>query len=74
MDSLLTVSEAIVRSALTRKESRGAQFREDYPEKDEREGNLNTVIKKQADGTMAVTREPKREIPAELQAIIEEMK
>ena len=74
LHSLLTVAEAIARSAITRKESRGAHFREDHPEKDESEGNLNTVIKKHADGSMVVTREPKREMPAELQAIIEEMK
>ncbi len=33
LKNLLTVSEAITRAALERKESRGAQFREDYPEK-----------------------------------------
>ena len=73
LHSLLTVAEAIALSAVTRKESRGAQFREDYPEKDEAEGNLNTVIRRQADGSMGVTREAKREMPAELQGIIEEM-
>ena len=74
LHSLLTVAEAVARSAITRKESRGAHFREDHPEKDESEGNLNTVIKKHPDGSMALTREPKREMPAELRAIIEEMK
>ena len=34
LKNLLTVSEAITRAALERKESRGAQFRDDYPEKD----------------------------------------
>ena len=32
--NLLTVSEAITRAAMLRKESRGAQFREDFPNKD----------------------------------------
>ena len=36
--SLLLVSEAITRAALLRKESRGAQFREDFPNKDTRMG------------------------------------
>ncbi len=36
LKNLLTVSEAITRAALERKESRGAQFRDDYPDKDER--------------------------------------
>ena len=35
LKNLLTVSEAITRGALERKESRGAQFRDDYPDKDE---------------------------------------
>src|SRR5262249_51466264 len=33
LPNLLTVSEAITRAALERKESRGGQFREDYPRK-----------------------------------------
>jgi len=36
LKNLLTVSEAITRAAVERKESRGAQFREDYPDKEER--------------------------------------
>ena len=46
LKNLLTVAEAITRAALERKESRGAQFREDYPEKDERFAKVNTVISK----------------------------
>ena len=44
LKNLLTVSEAITRAALERKESRGAQFREDYPDKDERFAKVNTMI------------------------------
>ena len=32
LHNLLTVSEAIARAAIERKESRGAHFREDYPD------------------------------------------
>src|SRR5689334_18295511 len=35
LKNLLTVSDAITRAGIERKESRGAQFREDYPEKDD---------------------------------------
>src|SRR6266699_2857314 len=74
LKNLLTVSEAITRAALERKESRGAQFREDYPEKDERFSKVNTVIHKAADGTMEVRLEPLSEMPDYLKRIIEEMK
>src|SRR6266516_435040 len=46
LKNLLTVSEAITRAALERKESRGAQFREDYLEKDERFSKVSTIIQK----------------------------
>ena len=74
LKNLLTVSEAITRAALERKESRGAQFREDYPEKDERFSKVNTIIRKAADGTMEVRLEPLPEMPDYLKQIIEEMK
>ena len=72
--SLLTVSEAIARAALERKESRGAQFRDDFPNPDPALGKASVVIRKGADGTMQVRREPLPEMPAELKQIIEEMK
>jgi succinate dehydrogenase flavoprotein subunit len=74
LKNLLTVSEAITRAALERKESRGAQFREDYPDKDERFGNVNTIISKAADGSMRVRLEPLLEMPDYLKQVIEEMK
>jgi succinate dehydrogenase / fumarate reductase flavoprotein subunit len=74
LTNLLTVSEAITRSALERKESRGAHFREDYPNKDPAFGKVNIVICKGRDGTMQIRREPLPEMPPELKQIIEEMK
>ena len=47
LKNLLTVSEAITRAALERKESRGAQFRDDYPDKDDRFAKVNTIFPKQ---------------------------
>jgi succinate dehydrogenase / fumarate reductase flavoprotein subunit len=71
--NLLTVSEAITRAALERKESRGGQFRNDYPQKDAEWGKKNIVVKKQTDGTMSISEIPIKEMPAELKQIIEEM-
>jgi succinate dehydrogenase / fumarate reductase flavoprotein subunit len=72
LDNLLIVSEAITRAALERKESRGAQFREDYPEKEERFSKVNTIISKAADGSMQVRLEPLAEMPDYLKQVIEE--
>ena len=72
--NLLTVSEAITRAALERKESRGAQFRDDYPEKGERLSKVNTIIRKAGDGSMEVRLEPLPEMPEYLKQIVEEMK
>jgi succinate dehydrogenase / fumarate reductase flavoprotein subunit len=74
LKNLLTVAEAITRAALERKESRGAQFREDYPEKDERFAKVNTVIRKAEDGNMEVRLEPLPEMPDYLKQVIEENK
>jgi succinate dehydrogenase flavoprotein subunit len=71
---LLTVSEAITRSALDRKESRGGHFREDFPKKDPEAQKYNTVVVKAADGSMKLRREPIPPLPAELHQVIEEMK
>jgi succinate dehydrogenase / fumarate reductase flavoprotein subunit len=74
LDNLLTVSEAITRAALLRKESRGAQFREDFPNKDAEWGKCNIVVKRGTDGAMQVEKRPLEALPAELKAVIEEMK
>ncbi len=72
--NLLTVTEAITLSAIERKESRGAHFREDYPTKDAAFSKVNTIVRKGSDGEMQLGRQPIPEIPPELQQIIEEMK
>jgi succinate dehydrogenase / fumarate reductase flavoprotein subunit len=72
--NLLDVSEAIARSAIERKESRGGHFREDFPDKQNEFSTFNHAIKRAGDGTMQVSRVPLPEMPAELKQIIEEQK
>jgi len=71
---LLIVSEAIARSALARQESRGGHFRDDYPEKDPAFATFNHVVQRGANGAMELARETIQPLPAELAAVIEEMK
>ncbi len=72
--NLLTVSEAITRAALERKESRGAHFRDDFPEKDPAAGRFNVIVFRDGAGAMRVRREPIAEMPEHLKQVIEEMK
>jgi len=74
LDNLLTVSEAVARAAIERKESRGAHFREDYPAKDAAWGKTTLVLRKGKDGEMELLREPIPEMPAALKEIVEENK
>jgi succinate dehydrogenase / fumarate reductase flavoprotein subunit len=72
--NMMIVSEAITRAALLRKESRGAQFREDFPNKDSEWGKYNIVIRRSADGEMQVEKRALTPIPDELKKVIEQMK
>ncbi len=74
LNNLLTVSEAIARAALERRESRGGHFRDDFPEKDPAHGQVNVIVRKGADGQMVVSRQPVRDMPDELKQVIEENK
>src|SRR5262249_55214141 len=53
--NLLTVSEAITRSALERKESRGGQFRDDHPNKDPEWAKVNVAVRMDTDGQMQIS-------------------
>src|SRR5262249_49006911 len=65
LETLLLVSEAVTRSAIERRESRGGHFREDFPEKDPRFGTFNLIVRKGREGQMEVDREPIPPMPDE---------
>ena len=62
---MLTVSEAIVRSALRRQESRGSQWRFDHLEQDVEQGKVNYVARRDGDG-MTVEAVPLAPLPDNL--------
>ena len=69
--NLLTVSEAITRSALERRESRGGHFRDDYPAKDPAYGTFNIVLRRGPGGEMEISREHLPQLRPDLAGIVE---
>jgi succinate dehydrogenase / fumarate reductase flavoprotein subunit len=72
--NLLTVSEAIARSAIERKESRGGHFREDYPDKGAEFGTINIAVRQGPGAVMEIGRMPIPPMPDNLKQVIEEQK
>jgi succinate dehydrogenase / fumarate reductase flavoprotein subunit len=71
LDHLLTVSEAVTRSARLRTESRGAHSRLDHPATDDANwGGVNTVVARSPDGTMTVATAPLPPMNDELQSLL----
>jgi succinate dehydrogenase / fumarate reductase flavoprotein subunit len=74
LDNLLTVSDVITRAAIERKESRGAHFRDDYPDKSEDWAKYNIRVTKGPDGEPKVERAPVKPLTEEQKLVIEENK
>ena len=68
---LLAVSECITRAALERRESRGAQTRDDYPGTDAELGKVSVVVRERGD-ELVLAREPLPTMPDDLRALLEE--
>jgi succinate dehydrogenase / fumarate reductase flavoprotein subunit len=68
---MLVVSECIARAALERQESRGGHTRDDFPATDDEWARTNLVCSRAPDGSVALTRQPLPQMPAELAEIFE---
>ena len=73
LKSMLTISEAVARSALVREESRGAHSRIDFPALSADWGTKNNIIKREASG-MTLRQDVKPALPADLQQVLDEDK
>jgi succinate dehydrogenase / fumarate reductase flavoprotein subunit len=70
LKNMLIVSEAIARSALLRRESRGAHSRLDFPAADAALGQVNHCVTRGASG-MQVAATPLPQMPPELKALFD---
>jgi succinate dehydrogenase / fumarate reductase flavoprotein subunit len=73
LKSMLTVSEAVTRCALARRESRGAHSRLDHPNLDPTWGKQNNIISRR-ETEMTLQQRPTPEMPADLQALLADEK
>jgi succinate dehydrogenase / fumarate reductase flavoprotein subunit len=73
LKAMLTVSEAVARSALARPESRGAHSRIDHPNLDATWGTKNNVVVREG-MAMTLRQSPLPELPDELKPLVAEQK
>jgi succinate dehydrogenase / fumarate reductase flavoprotein subunit len=71
LQCMLTVAEAVTRSATARRESRGAHSRIDYAGLDDAWGKMHNVVVKKA-GTMTLFESPVPEMPNDLKQLFAE--
>jgi succinate dehydrogenase / fumarate reductase flavoprotein subunit len=69
---LVTISEIILRTALERREQRGAQWRLDYEGQDEELGKINFIVSKDQQGEVGMEKREVEQMPRELAEMFEE--
>jgi succinate dehydrogenase/fumarate reductase flavoprotein subunit len=53
----MSIAEIILRSAVKREESRGAHFRLDFPNQDDKKWKANIMVRKDNQGRMLVSKQ-----------------
>ncbi len=71
---LITISEIIVRTALERRERRGAQWRLDFDGPDDDLGKVNFIVSKDQQGEVGMEKREVEQMPQELAEMFEEAK
>jgi succinate dehydrogenase / fumarate reductase flavoprotein subunit len=71
---LVQISEIILRTALERKERRGAQWRLDYDGPDDELGGINFIVSKDEQGEIGIERREIPPMPEHLAKLVEEEK
>ncbi|HEX4514696.1 MAG TPA: fumarate reductase/succinate dehydrogenase flavoprotein subunit, partial [Polyangiaceae bacterium] len=71
MRNMMIVAEAMCRSAMTRKESRGGHAREDFPEMEKHFADVN-IVSKNDGGTMKTEEVPLPPVPDEIKKILDD--
>ena len=71
---LITISEIIVRTALERRERRGAQWRLDFDGPDDELGKINFIVSKDEQGEVGMEKREVEPMPQELAEMFEEAK
>ena len=71
---LITISEIIVRTALERRERRGAQWRLDFDGPDDELGKVNFIVSKDQQGEVGMEKREVEQMPQELAEMFEEAK
>ncbi len=72
IEKMLVIAEAIIRSALSRKESRGAHYRQDYPKQDNKNWFANIICRKNINGKMILSKSKVPESTGELKDVVME--
>jgi succinate dehydrogenase / fumarate reductase flavoprotein subunit len=72
IQTMVTISRAVAQCALQREESRGGHTREDFPDYSPHWASVNSIVRQQPEGHMAVTTTPLASMPPELKQLFDE--